>query len=233
MNKIPIFRKGVFKFYLKQGPGWGILIGLPFFLMAFPQESTKNYIILGVILFFSIYIQMFLFRIIVLEWNFRRKRMKHLYSNRYSYLDHCGFSLNENFYFEGIFQGYNFIITPLILNKEDQKPVDYDIISAFYQSDSLSVEKENSLNGDYFIGELFFENQCVSYIPKDWQKPDFLENLDQIVQILNRESLKPISIDDWNALNLKTFVDETMKNKNASKKIFERFKPKKSEANFS
>jgi len=227
MNKIPIFRKGVFIFYLKQGPGWGFLIGLPFLLMTFPQDSTKNYIIFGVILFLSIYIQLFLFRIIFLEWNFRRKRMKHLYSDRYSFLDQCGFSLNENFYFEGIYKDYNFNIISMILCQKDQKPVDYDIISAFYQSDSLNVEKENNLSGDYFIGELYFENKCVSYIPKDWQKPDFLENLDQIVQILKRESLKPISIDDWNALKLKNFVEETLKDKNASKKLFERFKHKK------
>lgn len=156
---------------------------------------------------------LFLYKLITIEWSFRRKRLKYLYSKRYSFLDQYGFSLNENLYFEGIYKNYYILINPVISNQKDQKSVEFDIISAFYQSESLSAEKEEYLCGEYFIGELYFENQCVSYIPKDWQTPDFLENLDQIVQILKRERLEPISKEDWNEQNLKNLVDETSEDK--------------------
>jgi hypothetical protein len=53
------------------------------------------------------------------------------------------------------------------------------------------------LTGNYFLGELFFQNHCVGYIPKDWKNPDFKNNLDGLISILIREDLKPFSKENW------------------------------------
>jgi len=52
----------------------------------------------------------------------------------------------------------------------------------------------------YYLGDLFFNNYFVYYVPKKFLEPDFQKELDGLVNILQREGYKPISESELNNL---------------------------------
>ncbi len=53
------------------------------------------------------------------------------------------------------------------------------------------------MSGEYFLGKLNFENQVVTYVPRDGGFVNFKENLEGLMNILKREALYPIDISVW------------------------------------
>jgi hypothetical protein len=80
------------------------------------------------------------------------------------------------------------------MKEKNEREVIYDVIQAFYQSKpedtniNYQVEKTS-----YYLGDLFFYDTTVLFIPRDFKNPNFKENLDGIVNILKREEYKFIS----------------------------------------
>lgn len=116
----------------------------------------------------------------------------------FDYLRNNNFKVNKDLYFEGTHQGYQIIVF-LITREENGRNNDYVCIRAFYKfASSLdNIKRERDMSGKYYIGELFFENNCVTYMPYDWENPDFQENFNGLVSVLKRENLLPLTKEEW------------------------------------
>ena len=198
MSEIQTIRKGSLSEYLKIGIFGGIPVGLIFFGASLLEKNTIYdslfkglWVWIGIIVLFGL-------GFIVMEYIIPKKQYKRLKSKKYSFLHENSFQIHSDLFFEGTYKGYYVRILPMSKFQNTKKDIEYDIIEAFYTFDSENPEeKEEYLTGNYFLGELHFSNHCVGYIPKDWKNPDFKNNLDGLINILNRGNLKPLSKDDW------------------------------------
>lgn len=203
MNEIPIIRKGSFKSYWSNGFGGGLLLGILFFLFALSCNSLQKSLFIGLIVWIGIIVLFWGIGFTSEEYFKRKKNIKELFSSKYAFLDKCKFTLHEDLFFEGVYDGYFFRVLPI--TKWIQKGrgrgmyIQYIGIQAFYsfESDTQDCEREDKMSGKYFFGEVYFGNQCASFAPKDWESPDFEQTFDGIISIFKRENLKPISQDDW------------------------------------
>ena len=197
MNEVPIIQKGSLKEYFKPGNGLGILFGGLAVVMSLGSGGS---------LFHSLLFGFVVWCIMVFvvggiaffgeEYFVRKKRIKRLKSEKYSFLHEESFQLHSDLFFEGTYQGYFIKVLPLSKLQTATKEIEYDVIEAYYTFDAEN-SKEKELTGSYFLGELFFSNHCVGFLPKDWENPDFKSNLDELISILQRENLKPLSKEDW------------------------------------
>jgi hypothetical protein len=198
MNNIPIIRKGSYKDYLGSSAIWGFLLGLFSFLISLPDNSAINSLWIGL----SLWIGMIFIGVIGFtseEYFVRKKKIKKLHSNKYSFLDAKSFVLNQDLYFEGIYQDYHLRVIPMTKWQKSKKNIEYVIIEAVYRFDAdyYDTKGEMNLSGDYFLGHLHFANQCVGFIPKDCDLPNFKENFDGLINILKRNNLFPFSKVEW------------------------------------
>lgn len=201
MNEIPIIRKETFKDYFKPGCGLGVVFGGLSALISFVDGGHS--------LLYSLLMGLFVWIVMVFavsgigffgyEYFERKKRIKKLKSEKYSFLHKESFQLHSDLFFEGMYKEYFIRVFPMSERQNTRKEVEYDIIEAYYTFDSEEDDdkKEKNLTGSYFLGELYFSNHCVGYIPNDWNNPDFKNNLDELINILRRENLKPLSKEDW------------------------------------
>jgi len=199
MNNIPILRKNSYRVYLKNGFWGGLIIGFLFFLLYFLTESIESGLYMG-LFFWVLVLTIFMGIGYPSEEYFKRKKkINKLKSPKYKFLHEHNFSINEELYFQGIYKNYYFQIFPTEKYQEKKKNLEFDIIEVFYRSeDSIDLKvKEKDISGKYFLGELVFKNQHVGFVPKDWVNPNFKENMDGIISILERENLKPYSMFDW------------------------------------
>jgi hypothetical protein len=200
MNKIPIIRKGSYKDYLGSSFLCGLILGLFSFLLSLILgNSSIDSLWIG----FSLWIGVIIFFTGVgftsEEYFKRKKEIKKLLSDKYSFLDAKSFVLHQDLYFEGIYQDYHFRVIPKTKWQERQKNIEYIIIEAFYRfdTDHDDINREANLSGEYVLGQLYFDNQCVGFIPNDWESPNFKENFDGLISILEREKLFPFPIVEW------------------------------------
>jgi len=198
MNKIPIIRKGSYKEYLDSSGRVGLFLALFSFLISLPDNSAVDslwvgfYVWIGIIFIGGI-------GFISEEYFVRKKKIKKLYSEKYSFLDDKSFVLNQDLYFDGTYQDYQLRVLPMTKWQKRKKKFEYVIIEAFYRFDAEhdDIKREMNLSGEYFLGQLHFANQCVGFIPKDWELPNFKENFDGLVGILKRNKLIPFSKVEW------------------------------------
>lgn len=199
MNKVPIIRKGSIKDYWSNGFGGGLVIGILLFLLSLVENNFTTALLIGLSVFIAITLIFVGIGFTSEEYFKRKNRIKKLTSKKYSFLDDNNFTLHEDLYFEGKYKEFWFRILPMTKWQRKGKEIEYDIIESFYNfdSDQLNEDKEQSISGDYFIGRLHFANNCVAFVPKDWNAPDFKENFDGLINIFNIEKLRPISKIDW------------------------------------
>jgi hypothetical protein len=153
------------------------------------------------------------------EYFERKKRIKKLKSGKYSFLDEESFQLHSDLFFEGTYKEYFIRILPMRKWLNARKEIEYDIVEAYYTFDlDNNGEKEKNLTGVYFLGELHFSNHCVGYIPKDWENPNFKNNLDGLISILKRENLKPFSKEEWESSFGKGLKEQQEKDEKARPK---------------
>lgn len=125
------------------------------------------------------------------------KRVKKLQSKKYEGLNELGIVFNDNLYYEGVYHGFIIRIVPSVKKEKNDRIVEYDVIQAYYQSKSRDTDEGGEAEKiDYHLGELYFFDKYVCFIPKDYIKPNYKDNLDGLVNILVREEYKPISRDD-------------------------------------
>jgi hypothetical protein len=198
MNEIPIIRKGSYKEYLKPALRGGFAIGVLFFLVAWISQPILYALLGGLGLWIALIIIFMGMAFPGHEYFERKKRIKKLKSEKYSFLHEESFQLHSDLFFEGTYKEYFIRVLPTSKWQNARKEIEYDIIEAYYTFDSDNYEeKEKNLTGIYFLGELHFLNHCVGYIPKDWIIPNFKNNLDGLISILKRENLKSFSKEDW------------------------------------
>ncbi len=199
MNTIPIIRKGSFKDYRNSGLGNGILVGLVVFGLSLIFNPFSTALMYGLLSLSGIFLLFIGVGFTSEEYFIRKKKIQKLYSARYAFLDEQHFTLYPDLYFEGEYRGFWIRVIPVTKYRERGKPVEYDIIEAFYdfESELPDTEREKQLCGNYYLGNIQFANHCAGFIPKDWQNPDFRENIDGLVSILRRGNLKPLSPKDW------------------------------------
>lgn len=159
------------------------------------------------------------------EYYKRKKQIKKLMSDQYAFLDLHGFTLHEDLYFEGIYEGFFFRVCPateyIKKGYAGKKAVEYVIIESFYRfaSEPTDAEREAKMSGEYNFGDVHFENHCAGFVPKDWKNPDFKANFDALIAIFKREGLLPITKNDWRVLSdsirrkLKTQAGRILKDK--------------------
>jgi hypothetical protein len=200
MNKIPIIRKGSYKDYLGSSFLGGLILGLFSFLLSLLLgNSAIDSFWIGFSLWFGMIILVIGVGFTSEEYFKRKREIKKLLSDKYSFLDSISFELHQDLYFAGIYQDYHFRVIPRTKWQERQKDIEYVIIEAFYRfdTDHDGISKETNLSGEYFLGHLHFANQCVGFIPKDWELPDFKENFDGLISILKRQKLFPFPRVEW------------------------------------
>jgi hypothetical protein len=200
MNKVPIIRKNSYKEYLNTSILGGFMAGLLFGGLALLSSGS-------ILVFIGVGIGLWGFIIIIYmtvgfpreEYFKRKKRIVELQSRKYNFLYENNFELHEDLFFEGIFKGYYFRIYPIVKWIQKGNDIKYETIEAYYDYDKnrFNHEKENNLCGEYFLGQLEFGNQIVGYLPKDWECPNFKENLEGLLYILKREGLYPIEKSVW------------------------------------
>ena len=200
MNEIPIIRKGRFKDYFKPGCALGVFFG-GFAIISSLVDGGHSllYSLLKGLLVWSIMVFVVSgIAFLGYEYFERKKRIKKLKSEKYSFLHEESFQLHSDLFFEGTYKEYFIRVLPMSKWQNARKEIEYDIIEAYYTLDLENPEeREEYLAGNYFLGELHFSNHCVGYLPKDWRNPDFKNNLDGLISILKRENLKPFSKEDW------------------------------------
>jgi len=203
MNKIPIIRKGTFIDYRNSGLGNGILVGLLVFGLSLIFNPFLTALMYGLLSLAGIFVLFIGVGFTSEEYFIRKKKIQKLNSWRYSFMDEQHFTLHPDLYFEGEYRGFWIRVIPVTKYRERGKPVEYDIIEAFYDFDSElpDTEREKRLSGNYYLGNIHFANHCAGFIPKDWQNPDFRENIDGLVSIFRRENLKPLSQGEWQETN--------------------------------
>jgi hypothetical protein len=226
MNEIPVIRKGTIKDYWSSGFGGGLLIGILVFLMSLINNSTLNSLFFGLITWIGIIVIWIGIGFTSEEYYKRKKKIKKLNSAKYAFLDRNNFTLHQDLFFEGLYNGFFFRVLPMTKwiekGRGRGKDIEYIVIESFYSfiSESYNLEREQKMCGDYFFGKIHFANQCAGFIPKDWENPDFKENFDGLISIFKRENLKPLMKDDWeNTFGQKLKMDKENDEKNQTKQI--------------
>jgi len=203
MNEIPIIRKGSLKDYWSSGFRGGLLIGSLVFLISLINNSALNSLYSGLIAWIGIIVIWIGIGFTGEEYFKRRMKIKKLTSEKYAFLDKNNFTLHQDLFFEGIYNGYFFRVLPMTKwiekGRGRGKDIEYIAIESFYSFDSElnTNDREQRMSGDYFIGEIHFANHCAGFIPKDWENPDFKENFDGLINIFKRENLKSLMRDEW------------------------------------
>lgn len=132
----------------------------------------------------------------ILDQEYFRPRviMKRLRSSKYKFLLDNGFKLVDEFILEGIYKEFTICVHLCTKEERRKKNIQYDVIVGLYNLDDCDDldQKCLSMSGTYRIGELFFEDNCVYVIPREWSDPNFEDILDDLTNILNREGLKPL-----------------------------------------
>jgi hypothetical protein len=197
-NEVQIIRKGVYKDYLNPALLGGWILGLISFLVSLKEKPVISALWIGLFVWIVIIITFMVIGFFGYEYFERKRRIKKLKSEKYSFLHAESFQLQSDLFFEGTYKEYFFRILPMS-TRHKRKEIEYDIIEAYYTFDleDDNEEKEKNLTGEWFLGELHFSNYCVGFLPKDWQNPDFKANLDGLISIFKRENLKPFSKDEW------------------------------------
>lgn len=129
------------------------------------------------------------------SWN---KRIKRSTSKKYQALSQLGILFySDDALYEGVYK--NFLIRIVPTSEEiNNRWIYYDVIYAFYKPKDNSFEMNEPIK--YYLGDLFFNNYFVYYVPKKFLEPDFQKELDGLVNILQREGYKPISESELNNL---------------------------------
>lgn len=203
MNKVPIIRKGAIKDYWTNGFNGGLYIGILVFLLSLINNSVLTSLYFGLVIWIGIIAILIGIGFTSEEYYKRKKKIKNLTSEKYAFLDKLHFTLHEDLYFEGIYNGFFFKVLPMtkwVQKKRGRRnDIEYVVIEAFYTSDSgsLDKERETKMCGDYFFGNVHFGNHCAGFIPKDWENPNFKENFDGLISIFKRENLIPLMKEDW------------------------------------
>ncbi|MDT0644917.1 hypothetical protein RM553_18915 [Zunongwangia sp. F363] len=145
------------------------------------------------------------------EYIIRKKRIKKLYSENYSFLDENNFILHHDLYFEGKYIEFWFRVYPIAQRQQNGQELEYYFIEACYELTQENKEREEKLSGNYFLGKLTFSNNCAGYIPKNWSNPDFKEEFDGLISIFDYEKLKPLSKNDWEEIYGKKIKEEKLR----------------------
>jgi len=102
------------------------------------------------------------------EYYKRKKQIKKLMSDQYAFLDLHGFTLHEDLYFEGIYEGFFFRVCPateyIKKGYAGKKAVEYVIIESFYRfaSEPTDAEREAKMSGEYmFISKIIVPDLCL------------------------------------------------------------------------
>lgn len=220
MNEVPVIRKGRLKSYWNTAFRGGFFLGLFVFLAALTKQSLLNSLLFGLMIWAFVIVLWIGVGFTSEEYYKRKKQIKKLMSDQYAFLDLHGFTLHEDLYFEGIYEGFFFRVCPateyIKKGYAGKKAVEYVIIESFYRfaSGSTDAEREAKMSGEYNFGDVHFENHCAGFVPKDWKNPDFKANFDALITIFKREGLLPITKDDWES----TFGEHSKKAKGASRK---------------
>ena len=198
INNIPIIRKGFYKDYVSNGVFGGFIAGIIFFLIMLANNRLLTSIITGFIIWMLIIIS-FGIGFITEEYFKRKKAIRKLFSDKYSFLLLNGFNIHEDLVFEGLYKEYFIRVMPKTQWQKKGKDIEYDLIETFYSIDmgNDTNDIKQRLSGDYYLGRLVFENNAVGFLPKDWETPDFKANLDNLINFLKKEGLNPISKDEW------------------------------------
>jgi hypothetical protein len=224
MNQIPVIRKGTIKDYWANGVLGGFMLGLIFFLISLINSSLRDAMIVGLTVWIGIIVLFVGVGFTSEEYFKRKKRIKELTSSKYAFLDENGFTLHPDLYFEGTYKRFFFRILPMTKwiekKKGRDKDVHYVIIESLYSfpPDPSDPDKEDKMTGDYFVGRIHFMNQCASLLPKDYDQPDFQENLDGLVSIFHRLNLQPFSKEEWDHTHGKRLDEERKKAETAKTK---------------
>lgn len=199
MNKISIIRKGAIKDYLVYGFSGGFILGVLAFLLSLIHSSFEESLLVGLLVWVGIIILFIGVGFTTVEYIFRKLEIRRYNSNKYAFLDLNYFRLGNDLIFEGEYEGFCFRVIPISKWQKNGNGSDYDIIMAYYNfhSDSLENRKEHSLCGEYFLGSLDFHDNCLGFVPKNWESPDFKSIFDGVINIFKREKLLPISKKDW------------------------------------
>lgn len=203
MNKVPIIRKGAIKDYWANGFSGGLVIGILVFLLSLVNNSALTSFYFGLFTWIGIISIWIGIGFTSEEYYKRKKKIKSLTSDKYAFLNQENFSLHEDLYFEGIYNGFFFRVLPMTKWIEKKRgrgnEIEYLIIEAFYTFDSNASDKNREANmcGDYFIGNVHFGNHCAGFIPKDCNNPNFKKNFDGLISIFHRENLKPLMKNEW------------------------------------
>jgi len=199
MNEIPIIRKGTFKDYFKPGCGLGVVFGGIIIINSLVDGGSLLYsLLMGLVVWSAMVFAVGGIGFFGYEYFERKKRIKKLKSEKYTFLHEESFQLHSDLFFEGTYKEYFIRVLPMSKWQNARKEIEYDVIEAYYTFDLGNDEGyEKKLSGVYFLGELYFSNHCVGYVPKDWKNPDFKNNIDGLISILKRENLKPFSKEDW------------------------------------
>ena len=203
MNEIPIIRKGAIKDYWKNGFSGGLIIGILVFLLSLTNNSALTSLYFGLSTWFGIIALWIGIGFTNEEYFKRKKKIKNLASDKYAFLNQQNFTLHEDLYFEGVYNGFFFRVLPMtkwIQRKRGRgNNIEYIVIESLYKfdSDSIDKEREAKMCGDYFLGKIHFGHHCAGFVPKDWDNPDFKENFDGLISIFKRENLIPLMKEDW------------------------------------
>jgi len=203
MNEIPIIKKGAIKDYWKNGFSGGLIIGILVFLLSLTNNSALTSLYFGLSTWFGIIALWIGIGFTSEEYFKRKKKIKNLVSDKYAFLNQQNFTLHEDLYFEGVYNGFFFRVLPMtkwIQRKRGRgNSIEYIVIESLYKSDSDSIDKEREAKmcGDYFLGKIHFGHHCARFVPKDWDNPDFKENFDGLISIFKRENLIPLMKEDW------------------------------------
>lgn len=176
----------------------GGIITIVLFLL-FTINNSIEIAFWGALSVWLLYALIFFLVIFNEEYYKPRQIIKRLNSGVYTFFDKAGFEITENLTLKGNYRGFDIILYPQTMYKQKQKNVTYDIIETFYTVDEEAdlKKKEKNMGGKYNIGELIFQNQTVSFIPRKWNNLDFEDVIEEFINILNREELKPLSKKDW------------------------------------
>lgn len=199
MNKVRIIRKGAGKDYWINGIVGGFILGLFAFLLSLINNEFSTALVAAIIMWCAVIVIYIGIGFMGIEYFKRKKKIKELYSEKYTFLDENNFKLNPDLYFEGQYRGFWFKVIPMTQWTEEDKEIGYVMIESFYsyQNGHEDQESNHELSGDYSFGKLFFASHYVGFIPINFENPDFRNNFDQLIQILKKESLEPLSISEW------------------------------------
>lgn len=134
------------------------------------------------------------------EYYDKKKVIKKLLQNKYIFFREQNFEIIEGFYLQGKYKDFSILVIPRVtLQKrkigllERYEEIEYDQIIIFYTYDGIEdlVKKEKQMSGEYHIGKLYFRKKSVLFFVPHFEKPDFKDILDSLINILKREDLKP------------------------------------------